>query len=113
MLGFRIPRFVSLLIGGAFLIVALVLGAFYLWSPHATLRITTGPAGGMAQRFIASFISVTTAEHPRIRFETVTVPDLEASSKALEEDRVDIALVRSDVWPPANGQTLVILRRDV
>jgi TRAP-type uncharacterized transport system substrate-binding protein len=113
MLAFRIPRFASLLIGGAFLIVALLLGAFYLWQPRATLRITTGPAGGKAQRFIASFISVATAEHPRIRFETVTVPDLEASSKALEEGRVDIAPVRSDVRPPANGQTLVILRRDV
>ncbi|HXW71934.1 MAG TPA: TAXI family TRAP transporter solute-binding subunit [Methylocella sp.] len=113
MLGLHIPRFASLLMGGAFLIVAVLLGAFYLWLPRATVRITTGPAGGMAQRFIASFISVTTAEHPRIRFETVTVPDLEASSKALEEGRVDIALVRSDVRPPTNGQTLVILRRDV
>ena len=81
--------------------------------PHATVRITTEPSGGIAQRFISAFISVTTAEHPRIRHETVTVPNLEASSKALEEDKVDIALVRSDVRPPTNGQTLVILRRDV
>jgi TRAP-type uncharacterized transport system substrate-binding protein len=113
MLGLRLPRLASLLIGGAFLLIAVVLGALYLWSPRATLRITTGPSGGIAQRFISAFISVTTAEHPRIRFETVTVPDLEASSRALEDDRVDIAIVRSDVKPPSNGQTLVILRRDV
>jgi TRAP-type uncharacterized transport system substrate-binding protein len=113
MLGLRLSRLASLLIGGAFLLIALLLGVVYLLSPHATLRITTGPAGGIAQRFISAFISVMTAEHPRIRFETVTVPDLEASSKALEDGRVDIALVRSDVRPPSNGQTLVILRRDV
>lgn len=113
MLGLRLPRLVSLLMGGAFLILAALLGGFYLLLPHATLRITTGPAGGLAQRFISAFIAVTTAEHPRIRFETLMVADLEASSKALEEGRVNIALVRSDVSPPANGQTLVILRRDV
>jgi TRAP-type uncharacterized transport system substrate-binding protein len=113
MLGFRLPRLASLLIGGAFLLIALVLGALYLLSPHATLRITTGPAGGMAQRFISAFISVMTAEHPRVRFETVTVPNLEESSKALEDGKVNIAIVRSDVMPPSNGQTLVILRRDV
>jgi DNA-binding transcriptional LysR family regulator len=104
MLGLRLPRLASLLIGGAFLLIAVLLGAIYLWSPRATLRITTGPSGGIAQRFISAFISVTTAEYPRIRFETVTVPDLEASSKALEENRVDIAIVRSDVRPPTNGQ---------
>jgi TRAP-type uncharacterized transport system substrate-binding protein len=113
MLGLRLPRLASLLIGGAFLLIAVLLGALYLWLPHATLRITTGPSGGIAQRFISAFISVSTAEHPRIHFETVTVPDLEASSKALEENRVDIDIVCSDVRPPTNGQTLVILRRDV
>ena len=57
--------------------------------------------------------SVSTSAHPRIRYENVTVSDLKASSKALEDRKVDIALIRSDVSPPANGQTLVILRRDV
>lgn len=113
MLGFRLPRIAAFLIAGTFLIIAVLLGVLYLWSPHATLRITTGPSGGIASRFISAFISVTTALHPHIGFETVPVSDLEASSKALEDDRADIALVRSDVRPPSNGQTLVILRRDV
>jgi TRAP-type uncharacterized transport system substrate-binding protein len=71
------------------------------------------PSGGIAQRFISAFVTVTTALHPHIRLETVPVADLEASSKALEDYKVNIALVRSDVSPPSNGQTLVILRRDV
>jgi TRAP-type uncharacterized transport system substrate-binding protein len=113
MLGFRLPRMVTMLLAGAFLVAALILAGLYLWSPKATLRITTGPNGGMAQRFISAFIATTEAAHPRIRFETVTVPDLAASAKALEERKVNIAIVRSDVSPPTNGQSLVILRRDV
>jgi len=110
MFGLRLPRLVTSLIAAGFLLIAVLLGALYLWSPHVILRITTGPAGSDAERIISTFISVL---HPRIRFVTVPVPDLEASSKALEDGKVDIAVVRSDIKPPANGQTLVILRRDV
>ena len=113
MLGFRLPRMMTMLLAGAFLVIALILAGVYLWSPRATLLITTGPNGGMAQRFVSAFIANTEAAHPRIRFETVTVPDLTASSRALEERKVNIAIVRSDVSPPVNGQSLVILRRDV
>ena len=110
MFGLRLPRLVTSLIAAGFLLIAVLLGTLYLLAPHVTLRITTGPAGSNAQRVISTFIS---ALHPRIRFVTVPVPDLEASSKALEDGKVDIAVVRSDIRPPANGQTLVILRRDV
>ncbi|HTV34290.1 MAG TPA: TAXI family TRAP transporter solute-binding subunit [Methylocella sp.] len=113
MFSLRLPRLFTSLMAAAFLMIAALLGALYLWSPRATLRITTGPAGGDADHFISTFISVTTALHPRIQFTPVPVPDLAASSKALEDGKVDIAVVRSDVLPPANGQTLVILRRDV
>ncbi len=113
MFGLRLPSSVALFIAGSFLVVALALGALYYWAPRATLRITTGPAGGIAQRFISSFVSVTSTLHPHIRFDTVPVTNLEESSKAMEDGKVDIALVRSDVKPPLNGQTLVILRRDV
>ena len=100
------------LIAGIFFAVAAVLGALFYWSPHATLRITTGPEGGIANRLISPFIALSTAEHPRIHFETVTVADLRGSAKALEDGKADIAIVRSDLPPPRNGDTLVILRRD-
>jgi TRAP-type uncharacterized transport system substrate-binding protein len=111
--GLRFPRLALPLIAGGFLAVSAVLGALYYWSPHATLRITTGVEGSVPNRFISTFISQVTAAHPRIRFETVAVPDLGGSAKALEDGKVDIAMVRSDLPPPVNGDTLVILRRDV
>ena len=97
MLPLRLPRAAALLIAGAFLVIASLLVALYLWSPRATLRITSGPMGGIAQRFISAFVSVTTALHPHIRFETVPVANLEESSKAMEDGKVDITLVRTDV----------------
>jgi TRAP-type uncharacterized transport system substrate-binding protein len=100
------------LIAGIFLAVAAVLGALYYWSPHATLRVTTGPESGIANRFMSTFVSISTAAHPRIHFETVTVSDLRGSAKALEDGKADIAIVRSDLPPPLNGDTLIILRRD-
>lgn len=109
----RLPRTATLLLAGAILVAICAAGILYVWSPKATLRITTGPAGGLAERFISAFIGVTTAMHPHMRFETVTVTDLKASSKALEDHKVDIAVVRSDIAPPVNGQSLIILRRDV
>jgi TRAP-type uncharacterized transport system substrate-binding protein len=112
--GLRLPRLATMLIAGAFLLVALILGILYLWSPQATLRITTGPTGRSgAERFISAFVATTETAHPRIRFQSVPVTDLKASSKALEDGEVNIALVRSDVSPPNNGQSLVVIRRDV
>jgi TRAP-type uncharacterized transport system substrate-binding protein len=96
----------------AFLALGGALAAIYLFSPHAVLRLTTGPEGGQAHRFINAFIKVTEARHPRVRIKTVTVDNLRASADALEQGKVDLAIIRSDVHLPANGETLVILRHD-
>ncbi|MGH1573503.1 TAXI family TRAP transporter solute-binding subunit [Methylobacterium sp. P31] len=52
-------------------------------------------------------------QHPRVNLDLVRVDDLAGSTKALEEHRTDLAIVRSDAAAPANAQTIVILRRDV
>lgn len=113
--GFRLKpsRLLTYLAAGVLLAVGIALAVDYFGKPHATLRITTGVEGGIARRFISAFVQATHAAHPRIDFRTVQVADLAASAKAMEEGRVDLALVRTDVSPPRNGQTLVILRRDV
>ncbi|WP_374545464.1 TAXI family TRAP transporter solute-binding subunit [Rhodoblastus sp.] len=106
------PRTLALLVSIAFLVAAAALGAIYIFQPKATIRITTGPEGGQARRFIEAFIKVAEKQHPRVHFEQVTVPDLASSAKALEDHKVDLALIRSDAPLPINGETLVILRHD-
>jgi TRAP-type uncharacterized transport system substrate-binding protein len=88
-------------------------GLAHVWSPHADLRITIGPSGSTAERFITAFASVSKVQHPRVNLDLVRVDDLAGSAKALEERRTDLAIVRSDAAAPANAQTIVILRRDV
>ncbi len=74
---------------------------------------TTGPRGGIAERFISTFVATIEATHPRIHCETVTVADLKESAKTLEDGKVNVAVVRSDVSPPNNGRSLIILRRAI
>ena len=109
---FAKPRVLAVLVAALFLAVGAGLLVAYIWKPHATLRITIGPEGSQSYRFISAFIKVTEAQHPRIKFATVTTPSLLDSAKALEQGKADLAVIRSDVPLPANGETLVILRHD-
>lgn len=95
------------------LVAGLLLSLVYLWSPHATLRLTSGALGTSGQRALSTFVSRSAAAHPRVHLELVPVANLVESARAMEENRVDLAIVRSDVAPPTNGQTIAILRRDV
>ena len=100
----------------AVVILLVAAGGFalaHVWSPHANLRVTIGPPGSTAERFITAFASVSKVQHPRVNLDLVRVDDLAGSAKALEERRTDLAIVRSDAAVPANAQTIVILRRDV
>jgi hypothetical protein len=102
-----------LLTAGLLIVVAALAAAVYFWSPQANLRVTTGPPGSTAYRFITAFASVTEANHPRIHIKLVQVADLAASAKAIEDHATDLGIVRSDAVIPTNGETIAILRRDV
>ncbi|MGO4405213.1 TAXI family TRAP transporter solute-binding subunit [Bosea sp. RAF48] len=104
----RFALWTAVLLGIAALAVAI-----HFWSPHATLRVTTGALGTQAQRFIGALVTEVAKDHPRVKLQPVQVNDLAASSKAIETGAADLALIRSDVSPPTNGQTIAILRRDV
>lgn len=109
----RLPGRAGVFGAGISLFVGLLLTVVYLWKPHATLRLTTGILSPSGQRAMTAFVAMAAAAHPRVQFELVPVGSLAESSKAMEEGRVDLAVVRSDVSPPTNGQTIAILRRDV
>lgn len=102
-----------LLTAGVLTILAAIVAAVYFWSPQANLRVTTGPRGSTAYRFITAFAAVIEANHPRIHIKLVEVADLAASAKAIEDHATDLGIVRSDGDIPTNGETIAILRRDV
>jgi hypothetical protein len=111
--GNRQLRPALLLTAGLLIVAAALVAAVYFWSPQANLRVTTGPPGSTAYRFITAFASVTEANHPRIHIKLVHVADLAASAKAIEDRATDLGIVRSDAVIPTNGATIAILRRDV
>jgi TRAP-type uncharacterized transport system substrate-binding protein len=113
MAGSDVLRPALLLIGAVLVAAAAVISAVYFWSPHANLRVTTSVQGGTAQRFVAAFAAVIQSEYPRVHMTLVDVADLTASAKSIEDGATDLAIVRTDVAPPTNGQTIAILRRDV
>jgi TRAP-type uncharacterized transport system substrate-binding protein len=112
---FKLPslRSATFLLAGLCLLAGAGLAIAYFLSPHVTLRITSGLPNTNGQKFTGAFIGVMAKTYPRLRFEAVEVADLAASAKAMEDGKVDIAVVRTDVSPPSNGQTVAILRRDV
>ena len=87
--------------------------SLFLVAARTNLRVTIGPPGSAAYRFITAFASVTEATHPRVRIKLVQVADLAASAKAIEDHATDLGIVRSDGVIPSNGETIAILRRDV
>lgn len=96
------------------LVAACAAGAvLYLWTPHDRLRITVGPVGGSAERFVAAMVAVAKKQNPLVSFQPVEAGSLQESSALLDGHKVDLAIVRSDASPPTDGQTIVILRRDV
>jgi TRAP-type uncharacterized transport system substrate-binding protein len=112
---FKLPslRTTAIILASLCLLAGVGLVAGYFLSPHANLRITSGFPNTFAQRFVSAFVGVMAKAHPRVRFEMVPVGDLAESAKAMEDGKVDIAVVRTDVSPPSNGQTVALLRRDV
>jgi TRAP-type uncharacterized transport system substrate-binding protein len=102
-----------LLTAGVLIIAAALIAAVYFWSPRANLRVTVGPPGSPAYRFVTAFAAVTEANHPRVRIKLVPVADLAASAKAVQDHATDLAIIRSDAVIPPNGETIAILRRDV
>ena len=112
LLGLKAHRF-SAVLAGAMLVMGVLLCTIYFWSPHAKLRMTTGFPGTAAQKFASAFAAVATKNYPQVSIEPVPVDTYIASAGAMEDGKVDIAIVRTDIAAPNNGATVAILRRDV
>ncbi|GJD49798.1 hypothetical protein OPKNFCMD_2532 [Methylobacterium crusticola] len=100
-------------VSGLLALTGLTAAGLYLGLTHAQLRVTTGPPGSAIQRLIAGFAAANARLHPRVRLVLVEESGLGANARALEAGEVDLAVIRSDLPPPSNGETIAVLRRDV
>lgn len=82
-----------------------------VWAPDV-LRVAVGPVGSEDARLIAAAGQYLAREHEGLRFKIVPTEGEAESSRALDEGRADLAVVRTDVALPEKAQLVAILHRD-
>jgi hypothetical protein len=97
----------------AFAVIAIVALLLRFAEGPQVLKVAVGPADGVDAKLIAAIARHLQHDGDGIRFVIFPVDDLAQSAKALEQGRVDLAVIRSDVAIPLNGATVVILHNDI
>jgi ABC-type nitrate/sulfonate/bicarbonate transport system substrate-binding protein len=93
------------------LAIAAVAAAIYYYERPSVLRIAV-PRDSDDQAIMAATAHDFAEARDGIRLKLVAVESLAESSCALQEGHADLAVVRSDLAMPPNGQTVLIMRRD-
>jgi len=102
-----------------FLVIALVLGlvglgafSFYKFAAPTVLRIAVGPIGSEDTKVVATVLQTFAREKHPIRLKLVPTDSLVASADLLKNEKVELAIVRSDANVPPNATTVAIMHRD-
>ena len=74
------------------------------------LTIGVAPRDGTEPELIRAYADALEAARETVRLKIVAFDDVRESAAALQDGRVDLAVVRPDVLLPTNGLTLAILR---
>ena len=96
---------------GSLAAIAAVAAAIYYYERPSVLRIAV-PRDSDDQAIMAAAAREFAEDLQGIRLKLVAVESLAESSRALREGHADLAVVRSDLAMPPNGQTVLIMRRD-
>src|SRR5215218_10543689 len=101
-------------LGAVLLALTLALTAFAYWYLAAPTRFTVavGPRDSVEARLMSAFAEALAHTRRDIRLDVVMVDDVRQSAEALRQHKVDLAVVRPDVFLPDNGLTLSILREE-
>jgi TRAP-type uncharacterized transport system substrate-binding protein len=104
-------RLVFGMIIGSLVVIAAVAEAIYYYERPSVLRVAV-QRDSDDQAIMAAAARDFADGRDGIRLKLVAVGSLEESSRALQEGLADLAVVRSDLAMPPNGQTVLIMRRD-
>jgi len=96
---------------GALLIALTVFGLFFIERP-SVLRVAVAK-GGESQKLLLAVNQEFTRDHTDLRLRMTPVADMRAAAKAIEDGAVDLAVIRSDLAPPSNAATALILERQI
>ena len=96
---------------GSMVAIAAAATAVYYYERPTVLRVAV-PRDSEDQAIMAAAALELAGNKESIRLKLIGADTLAESSQALEEGRADLAIVRSDVAMPPNGQTVLIMRRN-
>ena len=101
-------------LGAVLLALATALAALGYWYFAAPTRFTVavGPRDSAEARLIDAFAEALAHTRRDVRLQVVPFDDVRQSAEALRQHKVDLAVVRPDVFLPDNGLTLSILREE-
>src|SRR4051794_3581095 len=86
--------------------------AYWYFASPTRFRVAVGPRDSVEARLIDAFAEALTHTRRDVRLDVVPVDDVRQSAEALRQHKVDLAVVRPDVFLPDNGLTLSILREE-
>ena len=85
----------------------------YQWTAApTTLKVAVGPMGSENTRLVVALQQYMARERSTVRLRLVLTEGVDASAKAVEDDKADLAIVRTDVAMPVKAQTVAIMHRD-
>src|SRR3954470_22828152 len=87
------------------------LGYWYFVVP-TRYTVAVAPPSSVEARLVGAFAQALEDRRRDVRLRVVDFDDVRQSAEALQNRVVDLALVRPDVFLPANGLTLAILREE-
>jgi TRAP-type uncharacterized transport system substrate-binding protein len=87
------------------------LGYWYFVSP-TRLTVAVGPRDGVEHSLIAAYAEALAERKRDVRLRVVPFDDVKSSAAALQQNKVDLAVVRPDVALPTNSATIAILREE-
>lgn len=102
---------VALIVAGVALALVTAGASFYLYKRPTVLRVAVTRESD-DHLVLAAAAHEFAQGHELVRLKLTPVDSLAESARAFEEDRVDLAVVRSDVAMPVSGQTVLIMRRN-
>src|SRR3954452_10506855 len=99
-------------LGATLLVLTAAVAALGYWYFVVPTRFTVavGPPGSVEARVVRAFAQTLNDRGGDVRLRVVDFDDVRQSGEALQNRLVQLALVRPDVFLPANELTLAILR---
>lgn len=103
-----------ILIGLAAGLAGLAVGllAFQWVGMPTTLKVAVGPMTGEDTRLVAAMTQYLARERQSVRLKLVLTDGVAASADAIQAEKADLGIVRTDVSMPAKAQTVAIMHRD-